>query len=283
MHRAILSGLLLASAGYSAVTYTLRDARFFGTNPGRETTQSGVFTASSSESLPANYSTGGATPTVFTGLATNQGMPFRLGAYNQVNAGESVDLTSNLDLVTPLPIASLSQSRITATMTVTGGTGTAYLLPTFRIQGTFTDNHSTAVGGVQMCAGISACTLSGVASSSGGVENIDELFTPNIGANTAFTFGTPFSLFFFVGASVTTLTGNALAPGSVTVDLTNGMELVALRVVDENGDLIRGAVIDSDLADILNTPEPATWGLMAAAVAVMAVNRRFRRPSSCRS
>jgi len=275
MHRVVLVGLLFASAGVSAVTYTLRDARFFGTNPGREMVESGAFTALSSESLPASYSTGGATPTVFNGLATNQGSPFRLGAYNQVNAGESVSLVSNIDMVTPINIASLVQSRITATMTVTGGTGTGYLLPTFRVQGTFTDNHSSAVGGVQMCAGISACSLTGLANSSGGVQNIDELFTPNIGANTAFTFGDPFLLFFFVGASVTTFTGGTLEPGSVTVDLTNGMELIGLQVVDANGVPIRGAVIDSDLVDILNAPEPATWGLMAAAVAAMAVRRKL--------
>ncbi len=275
MYRAVLVGLLLTNAGYSAVTYILRDARFFGTNPGRETVENGIFTASTSESLPANYTTGGATPTVFTGLATNQGSPFRLGAYNHVDAGESVNLTSNIDLVTPLPIVSLVQSRITATMTVTGGTGTGYLLPTFRVQGTFTDNHSTAFGGVQMCAGITACSLTGVATSSGGVQSIDELFTPNIDSNTAFTFGTPFSLFFFVGGSINTSTGNTLAPGSVTVDLTNGLELLGLQVVDENGVPIRTAVIDSELMDILNTPEPATWGLIGVAMAAMAARRRL--------
>jgi len=275
MFRILFAGILMTGACYSAVTYSLRDARFFGTNPGRETQEAGVFTASSAEQLPANFSTGGGTPTVFTGLSTNQAAPFRLGAYNHVNAGEAVSLTSNIDLVTPVSLVSRAQSAITAGVTVTGGVGTAYLLPTFRIQGTFTDNHSTAVGIVSMCVGNASCPLTGVATSTGGVQAIDALYTAGISASTMFTFGTPFSHFFFVGAGINSFFDGTLNPGSVTVDLTNGVQLVGMKVVDINGDEIAGAVIDSELLDVLNTPEPGTWGLMAAAVAAMAMRRRF--------
>lgn len=281
MYRLMLAGLLTTIAGYSAVTYQLVNSRLFGTNPGRITVEGGPFTASTGADLAAGFSTGGATPTVFTGLATNQASPFRLGAYNQVNAGEAVNLTLNTDLVTPTSMVSQVQSRIIAGVIVTGGVGSGYLLPTFRVRGTFADAHATAFGQVSMCAGNSSCLLSGVAVSSGGVQGIDLLFTPQASASTMFTFGTPFSQFFFVNASIGSPVNGTLDPGSVTVDLTDGVELMGMQVVDANGDLIAGAVIDSELMELLSTPEPAAWGMMAAAVAAMAL-RRFCSIQSAR-
>ncbi len=270
-----VSALLFAPGLHAAVTYGLRDARFFGTDPGRETLVGGAFTGSTNEQLPANYTTGGATPTVFTPLATTQASPFRMGAYNDVNAAANTDLTSNLSPFGPTNLVSLVQSRITETnVTVTGGTGTGYLLPTFRVQGTFQDSHSSASGNVVMCAGISACSLTGLANSSGGTENIDLLFTPDLDNNTSFTFGTPFTFFFFVSAGISSQANGTLAPGQVTVDLTNGVELVGVQVVDENGTPIRTAVIDSEFLDLVNTPEPGSLAMMALGVLGVGVLRK---------
>ena len=65
--------LVLAAPPASAtITYSHRDARFFGETSGRETTAQGAFDAATSTQLPVNFSTGGPTPTLFDALATTQ-------------------------------------------------------------------------------------------------------------------------------------------------------------------------------------------------------------------
>ena len=79
---ALLSLSMPSFALCAPVTYSLRDAHFFGGVPGdtREITQTGTFTPASGELLPYVFSTGGPAPTVFDGTASNQGTPFELRA-----------------------------------------------------------------------------------------------------------------------------------------------------------------------------------------------------------
>jgi hypothetical protein len=269
--------LVLATPAWSTVTYSHRDARFFGETSARETLTSGSFAGGTNTQLPVNFSTGGGTPTLFDALATTQASPFRLGVYNHVDAGANTALTFNTDFVTPTTIVSIVSSVIQENgVTITGGTGTGYLLPTFRIRGSFDDTHPTANGSLAMCAGVDVCTLSGVANSTGPAD-VDTTFTPAIGTSTDFTFDTPFTFFFFISASISSFTPGNLAPGEVTVDFTSGLELLSIQVVDANGDPIPGAVVDSEFLDILAVPEPGALGLSGLALSALILRRR--RPS----
>src|ERR1043165_9946149 len=104
------AAMLAASPAWSAVTYNLRDARFFGDTTGRETTAGSAFTAATSDNLPVTFSTGGGTPTLFDALSTTLGSPFQLGVYNHVKAGANTALTANLAPFDPITFASIVQS-----------------------------------------------------------------------------------------------------------------------------------------------------------------------------
>jgi len=266
--------ILAAPPAFGAVGYSHRDARFFGETTDRETIASGAFTAATNAQLPLSFSTGGGTPTTFDANATTQGTPFRLGVFNHVDAGADTALTFNTDFTTPTTFVSLVQSRITEFgVTITGGSGTGYLLPTFGIQGSFDDSHTNAFGSLDMCVGIDSCTASGVANSTGPAV-VDTTFTPTIGSTTDFTFDTPFTLFFFMSAGIFSFDNGNLAPGEVSVDFANGLRLLSVSIVDANGDPIPGAVIHSEFLDQLAVPEPATWAAIGLGLTALLLRRR---------
>ena len=275
-----LATALATGPALAGVTYSLRDARFFGETTQRETTEGGTFTPGSVEDLTVNFSNGVNPPTFFSAVSTNQGTPFRLGVNNNVSASANTALTFNSDFVTPTTIVSIVSSTVQETgVTVTGGSGTAYLLPTFRLKGSFSDGHPTAFGSVGMCAGINVCTLSGVANSSAGPSNVDTTFTPGIGTATDFTFGDPFTFFFFITASINSFTTGNLAPGALGVHFTDGLELLSVAVVDANGDPIPGAIIHSEFLDWMNpgttaVPEPSTLALLGLGLGALFTRRR---------
>jgi len=265
--------LALAAPAAADVTYFHRDARFFGETVGRETTAGGTFTVPLSEQLPVNFSTGGGTPTTFDALATTQGAPFRLGASNYVSAAANTALSFNIAPNDPTNIVSLVQSGITDnSVTITGGSGTAYLLPTFRITGSFDDSHASAFASVSMCAGVNSCNPMNVATSLTSTV-VDALFTPDIGLSTDFIFDTPFTLFFFMSAGIASSSIGNLAPGALGADFAGGLELVGFSVVDANGDPLPGAVIHSDFLDLLTVPEPAPLALIALGLSALILRR----------
>lgn len=275
MRYALLACALLAvpvRGECGPITYSLREGRFFGGVPdaSRDVTSSGAFTPATNAALPATYSTGGPSPVTFTGNATTQGTPLELRATNTVVAQSSTALQFNVAPFDDTSFVTLVQSRLQENgVVVTGASGTGYLLPHFRVDGTFSDAHATAFGQLGICAGISACAATGLGNSSAGVQALDVLFTPGIGAQTAFTFGTPFNFFFFLSSGISSGTSGTLAPGSVSADFR--LRLLGFSVVDANGNDISGAVVHSDLAPV---PEPAVSALLL--LGVMALRRRRR-------
>lgn len=268
--------LAFAAPAVADVSYFHRDARFFGDTAGRETNGGGTFGVPLSEQLAVNFSTGGGTPTLFDALATTQGAPFRLGASNHIDAAANTALTFNIAPNDPTNFVSLVQSGITDTnVTISGGIGTAYLLPTFRITGSFDDNHSSAFASISMCAGVNSCNPQNVATSITSTV-VDELFTPAINTATDFTFDTPFTLFFFMSAGIFSSSVGNLAPGELSANFLGGLELVGLSVVDANGDPIPDAVIHSDFLDLLAVPEPMPVALLAFGLSALVLRRRRR-------
>src|SRR5688500_11187731 len=115
MRYALLAFALLAIPARSEcgpITYTLRDARFFGgaPDPTRNLTASGSFTPATSETLATTYSTGGANPVDFTGTAGTQGSPLELRAANTVTAESATALQFNTSPFGPTNIVTLVQS-----------------------------------------------------------------------------------------------------------------------------------------------------------------------------
>ncbi|BCS35082.1 hypothetical protein TBR22_A43080 [Luteitalea sp. TBR-22] len=271
----IVALALAAPATAGPISYTLRDAHFFGGVPGptREIVEAGTLGPGASESLPYTFSTGGPTPVVFTALATNRRSPFELTVSQRIEAASSTALQFNIAPHDPTSIVSIVQSRVQEDgLLVTGGSGQAYLLPTFGVDGAFDDAHATAASTLSICAGIPSCPLTGLGFSQGGVQPIDVLYTPTVGLSTRFTFDQPFNLFFFINLGVSALPGVLEAGGPVGGDIR--LRLAGYRIVDANGDDIDGASLTSDLLNPV--PEPAGLALAAVGLAT-ALRRRARR------
>jgi hypothetical protein len=275
--RFLLLPFLLQPLLSGAVIYNLGSTRNFG--GGNQTIVSGTLLPATNDQLPTSFSTGGPSPTDFSALSTVLGSPFRLGIVNSVSADATTDLrffqnqAQLTDSVT-VAFAGIQENGVT----ITGSSGIGYLIPTFRIQGSFTDTHPTAIAQVVMCVGIASCNPLTAAISSGGSGNVNTLYAPPINNSTRFTFGVPFQFFFTFSGSIQSNTQGSLAPGDISLDFTNGLQFLGYDVVDANGGSIVGAVVNSEfLNPQAAIPEPSTFALGAGGLLLGVALRRRRQ------
>jgi len=269
-HRMLFVLALGAATLQAGVIYNLRDGRYFPDGPGApfNTTFSNPFTPATSDSLAISYSSDPGNPAAntFDGTASVSTGPFLLGTQNSVTLGTAASTYQSLGIL------SIVQSGITDTsVLVTGGTGTGYLLPTFHVFGTESTNNPNASVEDMICSGNASCILSdifGVVTS--GSQTVSGFFTPAIGSQTSFTFGTPFSFFFFFGSAVQ---GSGAPGGTSGADLS--LQFDGFQVVDGSGVPIGGAVVHSGFVNTI-TPEPGTLGigLVSCLLAGLAAARR---------
>jgi hypothetical protein len=255
----VLAGNLSAS-----VIYDLNNRWYFPTGPNADD-KAGTLTTATTDSLPTSFSTnlGDPTDNHFEALSTVNGSPFRLGVKNTTTIGQDTSST-------PSAILSIASARIEDLgVTITGASGTGYLLPTFRVQGSLDVENSSVYAELDICAGNNTCILQSPAFDTGGFQNVDLLYTPAISSSTAFQFDTPFAFFFLMNADVIRTGADATAGGPVIGDFTNGLELISMQVVDANGQAIPGAQIHSDFLDIASVPEPAPAGPVVAAISLV--------------
>ncbi len=267
----LLASSLCATSLHAGVVYNLRDSRYFPSAATPFTiTASTAFTSTTSASLPDSYSSNPGSPSsdTFDGNATVNGSPFTLGTQNSVTLNTDTTDYQNLGLL------SIVQSGIDdSSVTITGGSGTGYFLPVFHVFGTESNSNPNAVVSDNICAGNGTCLLSSVFGNfTSGVHSVDGFYSPSIGADTSFQFGTPFNFFFFFGSGIQ---GSGAAGGTTTADLT--LQWAGFQVVSVDGRAIPGVQVHSDFLGAI-TPEPGTAGTLAAAAVLLGLLGRKRSP-----
>ena len=252
--------------------YELSAQRSFGTAAGRNSSSGNQpFTPTTNDVLQTNYSDGNS----FNGLSSiSQG---------SVVMETSTSVTVNQAITTDNVVGFLARNRVTLydSLVVTGGTGTAYLVPVVHITGTFVDNSSLLFGGLSACFGTGGCVLLAVPGgfSTGGVQNVDVMWSPSPSVfppTFEITFGNTQTAFMFFGTSVTAWEGqgvNIPAGNSLSADFR--FELLGYRVLDKDGNLIPGAVVRSEALSQVPEPESAAMGAIGL-VLFLAFARRKR-------
>jgi hypothetical protein len=264
---AIAALIIFDSVLPAGVTYTIDNRRLFPAADGTVVdSNSNPFTAATADSITTNY-TDPLTGNQFNATAGITGSPFHMSVSNSVTFVQPTT-SSCCGLLT------FSASNINETgVTVTGGIGIGYLLPTFHVYGTF-NNAAGFQMDVDTCAGNNACILTGPASTtSAGVQNIDTLFTPAIGSNTQFTYGTPFTFFFFLQAAIGYTTSQVNPSPTITDNFQ--MDLVGYKLVDAAGNPISGDVNSQFLETA--APEPGTILLCALGLVAAGIRARSKR------
>jgi hypothetical protein len=217
------------------------------------------------DSVATNY-TDPLTGNLFNAISGINGLPFQVAVKDSLTINQTT--TSSCCGILTLVSSGVTDSSVT----ITGGTGTAYLLPTFRVHGSFNDNNAGLELGISTCAGNASCILTSPAfTTTPGVQTVDTLFTPGITSSTQFQFGAPFNFFFFLETGVPYL-GTQANPGGVVTDDFQ-MEVVGVRVTDASGVTIPGANISSGFFDIA-APEPGSVVLCGLGMLVAAMVRR---------
>ncbi len=243
----MLTGELSAGAIYTIGT------KWFFPSGTQQDYISAPLTPGTVDSHTTDFSTNPGNPTDnhLIGTASLTGNPFEMSLQSSLTIGQA---TSGSGCCLSGVTAGIDESGVT----VTGGSGTGYLLPTFQVQGTLNDGNSSIRESVDICAGNNTCLLATPAATMGGTQNVNFLFTPGMTTDTAFTFGTPFDFFFFYEI-FNDLTGVQANPGGpVTADFTNGLRLISIQVVNVDGQPIPGAVIHSDFLNTVGAPEPGS-------------------------
>ena len=267
LHIAAVTMVFATAMPAGVVTYTLNNRRFFPAADGTVAdTTSNPFTATTNDSKTTTHTD---PPTGndyfgFTSIATG---PFEMTGVTSVTINQPT--TSSVAGIMSLVSVGINETGVT----VTGGSGTGFLIPTFHVHGFMDDNNASLQLGIATCAGNASCILSSPAfTSTPGFHPVDVLFSPAIDANTSFTFGTPFGFFFFMEPSISYL-GPQANPGGISTSSFQ-MELVSVQVVDAGGRPIPGAQIHSTFLDIA-APEPGTWMLLGLGLAGIAARKRL--------
>jgi hypothetical protein len=251
---ALFAGLtVFTDNGSASIVYLLRNTTDFPTGPNFDD-KTGTLTSSTVDSHETVFSTNPGNPADnhFDGLSTITGGPFRIGLQSLLTLGQATTGVSDI-------LASVAVDINEAGVTVTGGSGTGYLLPTFRITGSFSDGNPSVEEVVTTCMGNGTCILASPAFTTGGFQNVDVFYTPLADSDTSFQFGTPFNIDYSVAVFNSILSGTEALPGGpVTADFTNGVQLVSMKVVNADGNVIQGAVIHSDLLGLAGVPEPGS-------------------------
>ena len=271
----ILAAGLCAGGLHASVVYNLISNRDFPGPADVQQVQSGTLTSTTSDSLHVSFSSNPGDPNANTydGTASISAGPFALVTHNAVTIGTP---TTTFDNFLSVVAAGIDESGVT----ITGGSGSGFLLPTFHVFGVMTDSSPNASVSAAICAGNGACNLAGLFGPfSAGVHNVDGFYTPMADSTTSFQFGTPFEFFFAYSGAILTSNGNPGGP--VTSELT--LQFVGFQVVDAAGQPIRGAQIHSQFLDAASTPEPGTAGMFVAALSILGTIAARKKTSERRS
>ena len=273
---ALFAGLtVFADNGSATVIYLLRNTVDFPTGPNFDD-KTGTLTPTTVDSHETMFSTNPGNPADnhFDGLSTINGGPFRIGLQSLLTIGQATTGVSGFLTGVAAPVSE-------ANVTVTGGSGTAFLLPTFRVTGSLNSDNPSVEEGVDACMGNGSCFPHTIAFTIGGSQNVDVLYSPAIDSTTSFQFGTPFNISYGVSVINSIFGGSQAMPGGpVTADFTNGVQLISMEVVDANGNVIPGAVIHSELLSSAGAPEPGSillcgTGLLLAGLVTWRRKRRI--------
>ncbi len=270
----LLLALCMASMNLAAAPlYQLSSQRYFGEASGRvSNTGSQPFTSATNAELPISYNDGN----VYLGRSAIRNGSVVMEAKTSVAINQQVT-TDNV-------LGELARDRVVFydSLVVTGGTGTAYLSPVVHISGTFNDGSSLLVARLDACFGTSTCTILSVPGgfSTGGAQAFDLVWSPSPSVNPPgfeITFGDTETAFMFFGAAVFALGGTGVdVPAGNSASADFEFVLQGYRVLDENGDLIPGAVVHSE-ALTAQAPEPESAAMGAIGLALfLAFSRRKR-------
>lgn len=187
------TGVVLMFAGNlsaGTVSTFFNNVRYFPASGGTVSdTVTRTLTASTVDSHATSFSSNPGNNT-FDGLDTITGSPVLMGVRNSVTINQATD--SSFSGWLSFAVMAINESGVT----VTGASGTGFLLPTFHFRGTFDVGNPALYSFLDTCDGNSSCTVASPASDIGGSQpqNVDLFYTPAIDSTTSFQFGTPFSI-----------------------------------------------------------------------------------------
>src|SRR5215831_14406483 len=152
----------------AGVVYTLNNRRFYPAVDGVVAdTISSTLTSATVDSDTTNY-TDPLTGNQFNAVSGITGSPFQVAARDSVTINQAT--TSSCCNILSLVSSGVNETGVT----ITGGSGTGYLLPTFRVHGFFDDNNAGMDLSVSTCAGNNTCVLTSPAFTfTPGLQNVD--------------------------------------------------------------------------------------------------------------
>ena len=264
MRRLFCAGVFLCAASTGlwadSITYFLSNAYYFPSGPVTNS-MSGSLTALVSNPTVFSTNPGNPSADVYNGLGSIGVSPWVLSVNNSTTINTTTMAIGSGGILSITAATTFDNS-----MTITGGTGTGYILPTFEYKGTVNNTNPNVTANLITCVGNSGCDLPTIGSWGLGSQTIDIFYTPPIDSFSAFTFGTPFNLVMGF-QSDPEISGTQANPSGTSIgDFT--MQLVSVRIANADGAMIPGQINSQLLA-----PEPGTMGLACAALGALALWR----------